>query len=546
MEDSRAGRSVLENFQLSYYGNDDLSKQYGAIAFHVIKAVLPKEDLPVKDMKGGPGSATQSFGLALTIPQRPTFLMQARTLREVDDWLNVLRIALEAYQELMGSKKSGSGISATPPGSPAGSRLHTPPPKLSPLTLSPTTTSTSITTSSNTTSTSTTIRTPRSDLVQHWEGYSRPSAPPLSSSSESGSSKRPPLTPFKLALSLQDGSISGSGFDEKGEFLWRGSYEGDLVTLTKIFQSDMTHHVTYKGTFRMNRYVLDGTFEDSLTGETGQFHVEASLEKLNGVVGLNSVKAFVKELRNQLIIADERKRLGLPLAGMGTLHMVFKGNPGTGKTTVARIIADMLRELGVLRTGHLVEADRSSLVVGFVGQTAGKTLKVAETALGGVLFIDEAYALTRNTTGNDFGMEAVDTLVKYMEDHREDLVVILAGYSNEMDDMLKANPGMLSRFPTVIEFSDYSAPELMEIAMKQLTKVGFEMTKGARERLTQIFEEHIRISTEKAQDNGNGRFVRNLLEKMYRQQSTRLAHQGYERTREDLTTVLPEDWVYLL
>jgi stage V sporulation protein K len=156
------------------------------------------------------------------------------------------------------------------------------------------------------------------------------------------------------------------------------------------------------------------------------------------------------------MVEKERVALGLPSTGGGALHMVFAGNPGTGKTTVARIVANLLRALGVLRRGHLVEADRSSLVAGYSGQTALKTKAVVAEALGGVLFVDEAYALVSGDR-DSFGKEALDTLMKEMEDHREDLVVIAAGYIVEMKDLLQQNPGMESRFPTTLHFADYTA-----------------------------------------------------------------------------------------
>merc|ERR1719428_64694 len=186
--------------------------------------------------------------------------------------------------------------------------------------------------------------------------------------------------------------------------------------------------------------------------------MRAALTKLDGIVGLARVKDFVKSLYAQLKMEVERREAGISAPGSaGTLHMIFSGNPGTGKTTVARIVAELMAAMGLIRKGHLVEADRAALVAGYSGQTALKTKQVVESAMGGVLFVDEAYALAADDGKDTFGHEALDTLIKLVEDYRSDLVVIIAGYNKEMVRLLDTNPGLRSRFPTVIEFDDYTA-----------------------------------------------------------------------------------------
>jgi stage V sporulation protein K len=270
-----------------------------------------------------------------------------------------------------------------------------------------------------------------------------------------------------------------------------------------------------------------------------QVDTEKALSDLENIVGLDGVKDFIKSLRAQLLVEKERVAAGLPSAGGGVLHMVFAGNPGTGKTTVARIVANLLRALGVLRKGHLVEADRSSLVAGFSGQTALKTKAVVSEALGGVLFVDEAYALVSGDR-DSFGKEALDTLMKEMEDHREDLVVIAAGYICEMKDLLASNPGMESRFPTTLHFADYNADELIAIAEQLLEPQRMKLGEGARETLHKHFTMDLQARHPESKGS-NGRGVRNLLEAAKRAQALRLADVKGAKSIDDLTTITVDD-----
>ena len=261
--------------------------------------------------------------------------------------------------------------------------------------------------------------------------------------------------------------------------------------------------------------------------------IEDLLAELDGYVGMDAIKEEVRSLINMVQVYKLRRENDLPTTDM-SLHMVFSGNPGTGKTTVARIMARIYHSLDILSKGQLVEVDRSGLVAGYVGQTALKTQKVIEKAMGGVLFIDEAYALNGKSE-NDFGQEAIDTILKAMEDHRDDLVVIVAGYTELMDRFIHSNPGLESRFNRFLMFEDYTPEQMVAIFKMQCKKGCYVLAEGTEE-LVRDF-----ISEESADDSfGNARGVRNLFEHILVAQNNRLAKME-QVTREDLMQILPDD-----
>jgi len=260
-----------------------------------------------------------------------------------------------------------------------------------------------------------------------------------------------------------------------------------------------------------------------------------SQTELRSLIGLDSVKTEIETLTNFIKIQQERQLKGLKTSQL-SYHCIFTGNPGTGKTTVARIVAEIYKELGILKKGHLVETDRSGLVAEYVGQTAVKTNKIIDTALDGVLFIDEAYSLISNSE-NDYGKEAIATLLKRMEDNRDRLVVILAGYSNEMQQFINSNPGLQSRFNRYIEFPDYSAEELYQIFELNLKQFDYKFAEDVKNPLKIFLEQTIK---NKDKNFGNARFIRNLFEKTIERQANRLSKE-FNLTNEKLSEICFED-----
>lgn len=263
---------------------------------------------------------------------------------------------------------------------------------------------------------------------------------------------------------------------------------------------------------------------------------EQVLEELNGLIGLSEVKNLVSEISAYVQIQQQREKASLRTEQL-VLHMIFKGNPGTGKTTIARIMGKLFRSMGVLSQGHLIEVERADLVGEYIGHTAHKTREQIKKAMGGILFIDEAYSLARGGE-KDFGKESIDVLVKAMEDHKDNLVLILAGYKREMEWFLRSNPGLYSRFPIHITFPDYSVEELLQIGTLMLKKRQYRLLPEARITLRKILEEKTRQGN---YNEGNARLVRNLIEKAIRRQAVRLVK--YQRlTRDELMIIRSEDF----
>lgn len=299
--------------------------------------------------------------------------------------------------------------------------------------------------------------------------------------------------------------------------------------------------VWYAGSQKRYR-VAEPAFSDPETAEEKQAKLEELLNKLDSLVGLEAVKEQVHDLVNLIKVQQMRQELGMKTTDI-TKHMVFSGNPGTGKTTVARMLAEIYHYLGVLRKGQLVEVDRSGLVRGFIGQTATRVQEVVEEALGGVLFVDEAYALTVKKSEGDFGQEAVDTLLKAMEDNRDDLVVIVAGYTELMEEFLNSNPGLRSRFSNFIFFPDYTAQELIAILHQNLAQREYTLSAAAEKKAVRLIKKRV---ANKPENFANARDVRNFMEHAIANHATRVVALEDARGNKDILGTIEaedlEDW----
>ncbi len=308
----------------------------------------------------------------------------------------------------------------------------------------------------------------------------------------------------------------------------------EIVSSNKVMDLLISGAITPADAFSMLRQMEESKNISIKTNDEEK--LEDIMKELDELVGLTKVKQLVKEIMAFVEIQKKRQEERL-LTEPQVLHMIFKGNPGTGKTTVARLLGKMFKHMKILQKGHTVEVERADLVGEYIGHTAQKTREQIRRALGGILFIDEAYSLARGGE-KDFGKEAIDTLVKAMEDHKDDLIVILAGYKDEMERFLQINPGIRSRFPIKIDFSDYTIEELIQIAKMMAEKREYKFSQEAIYKFQTILTNNRNgIHYDKM---GNARLVRNMIEKAIRRQALRLVNQK-NISREDLLYIKPED-----
>lgn len=309
----------------------------------------------------------------------------------------------------------------------------------------------------------------------------------------------------------------------------------EIAVYTKYLNYYKKEAQEYQSIYNSNN--IESNNNISVTKLDEDKSLQELLNELNSLIGLDDVKQDVQSLINLVQIRRIREKRNLKQQPM-SLHLVFMGNPGTGKTTVARLLARIYNKIGVLSQGQLVEVDRSGLVGGYVGQTALKVQDVVKSAIGGILFIDEAYSLTSNKDGNDYGQEAIDTLLKAMEDHRDNLIVIVAGYTNLMEDFLESNPGLKSRFNKYLYFKDYTPEELYAIFEKICKGYKFNITDEAQEYVKDYFEKRYIYRNE---NFANGRDVRNFFEKALIRQADRLSNKGNNLTDEELSELTLSD-----
>lgn len=325
---------------------------------------------------------------------------------------------------------------------------------------------------------------------------------------------------FKIAQNTQEGQLKKARVDKAKKFL--------------IFAEDMKR-LSAGGALELAENEVE---EKVNVEESPKISLEEALNNLNELVGLDRVKKTINDWVKQIQAFQMRKERNLRVPDM-SYHLVFSGNPGTGKTTVARIVAQIYHALGILSKGHLVEVERSDLVAGYIGQTAIKTQKVIDAAMGGVLFIDEAYTLSSRSE-SDFGSEAIATLLKAMEDKRTSFVVVVAGYDDKMDDFISSNPGLNSRFKTKLNFDDYSGLELYKIFLGLCRKNDYKLSDKAKVAMSDYLNE---LFDSRDDNFGNARDVRNLFEQIVTAQSTRVYANQFA-TDDELMTITEEDLLF--
>lgn len=308
------------------------------------------------------------------------------------------------------------------------------------------------------------------------------------------------------------------------------------ISLSEAVLKDNAKEISLQAEDDVPYALYDGKKISICRSQNSQAEIDAVSKELDSVIGLDDVKSYIRSLQAHVLINQRRRQQGLKTTEISK-HMIFTGNPGTGKTTIARLFARYMKAIGALSQGQLVEVTRADLVAKYVGQTAPLTMSVIRSALGGVLFIDEAYSLYRGRD-DSFGLEAIDTLVKAMEDNRDDLIVILAGYKKEMAAFLEANSGLKSRFPNIIEFPDYTGEQLMAIADQIAKGKGYRIDDSVKVPLTAWFDQK---QAESAATAGNGRLARNIVEEAILKQSERLL----KEENADMDLLKMEDFTFL-
>jgi AAA+ superfamily predicted ATPase len=379
----------------------------------------------------------------------------------------------------------------------------------------------------------------RNELVAGKRGWKRqPSALfQVLLAHDKASSSRDSWRYYELAMPLAHAVVAIDAHTATEELADLDELRSVLLTAMRTVGVDRPGAATPAGTPPAAGPTTPGASADPSTPtpqELPERSVDDLLAELDELIGMASVKAEVRLVTNLLRVQRLRQERGLPVVE-GSRHLVFTGNPGTGKTTVARLMAQIYRALKVVSKGQLVEADRSGMVAGFVGQTALKVKAVIESALGGFLLIDEAYALARGSD-TDFGREAIDTLVKLMEDHRDDLVIVAAGYPDEMHTFIESNPGLRSRFPKTIKFEDFTDDELVDIFELQCKKSKYRLTPQARRKVRDWFAVQPRDK-----GFGNGRLARNLFEAAVAHHASRIVAKKTSPTDDELITLRPSD-----